>query len=190
MRGGDDQPAPCEMIPHQPRKQALPRGIQRLAGGDLESEAGKPLPAASHTPEIAPREPHLAPSQPSRNLWLPHQNFWLPQCCSTIVGVAVPMERFYKPELDAADNPPLQVIRPSLTDGALDGVMIPLPGITIKIGISSHDLARQLQKPEDPQGRRQDLRLLQTAYRREKRSEGNFQAALFDEGALGKPAAQ
>jgi aconitate hydratase len=38
--------------------------------------------------------------------------------------------------------------------------------------------------PQDPQGRQQDLRLLQPARRREERSEGNFQAALFDEGAL------
>jgi len=30
------------------------------------------------------------------------------QCCSTIVGVAVLLERFYKPELDAAHNPQLQ----------------------------------------------------------------------------------
>jgi len=48
-------------------------------------------------------------------------------CCGTIVGVAVPLERFYKPELDAAHNPQLQAIRPSLADG----VLIPLPGITM-----------------------------------------------------------
>jgi hypothetical protein len=40
----------------------------------------------------------------------------MPHCCSTIVGVAVPLERFYKPELDAAHNPRLQAISPdSLT---------------------------------------------------------------------------
>jgi hypothetical protein len=43
------------------------------------------------------------------------------------VGVAVPQERFYKPELDAAHNPPPQAIRLILADGTL----IPLPGITI-----------------------------------------------------------
>jgi hypothetical protein len=36
------------------------------------------------------------------------------------------MERFYKPELDAAHNPQLQAITHSLADG----VIIPLPGIT------------------------------------------------------------
>jgi len=36
------------------------------------------------------------------------------------------LERFYKPELDAAHNPPLQAIRPRLADG----VLIPLLGIT------------------------------------------------------------
>src|SRR4030081_1509019 len=65
----------------------------------------------------------------------------------------------------------------------------PLPGITMN-WIASHDLARQLQVPEDPQGRWQDLRLLQPARRREEWSEGNFQAPLFHEGAAGKPAAQ
>jgi hypothetical protein len=45
---------------------------------------------------------------------VPHQNLWVPQCCGTIVGVAVPQERFYKPELDAAHNPLLQAIRPAL----------------------------------------------------------------------------
>jgi hypothetical protein len=38
----------------------------------------------------------------------------MPQRCGTIVGVAVPLERFYKPKLDAAHNPPLQAIRPAL----------------------------------------------------------------------------
>src|SRR3974390_615807 len=66
----------------------------------------------------------------------------------------------------------------------------PLAGITDNSGIASHDLARQLQMPKNPQGWRQDLRLLQPARRREKRSEGNLQASLFDEGAAGKPLAQ
>jgi hypothetical protein len=35
----------------------------------------------------------------------------MPHCCGTIVGVAVSLERFYKPELDAADNPRLQATR-------------------------------------------------------------------------------
>jgi len=39
---------------------------------------------------------------------VPHQNFWLSQGRGTIVGVAVPLERFYKPELDAAHNSRLQ----------------------------------------------------------------------------------
>jgi hypothetical protein len=38
---------------------------------------------------------------------------WLPHCCGAIVGVAVTLERFYKPELDAAHNPRLQAIRPA-----------------------------------------------------------------------------
>src|SRR5215475_13075429 len=62
--------------------------------------------------------------------------------------------------------------------------------VSLTIGISSHDLARQLQMPEDPQGRRQDLRLLQPARRREEWSQGDFEAALLDEGAAGKSAAQ
>src|SRR3954453_20917201 len=57
------------------------------------------------------------------------------------------------------------------------------------IGTASYDLARQLQMPQDPQGRWQVLRLLQPARRREERSEGNFQASLFDEGAAREPAA-
>jgi hypothetical protein len=44
---------------------------------------------------------------------VPHQNFWLSQRCGTIVGVAVPLERFYKPELDAAHDVRLQAIGPS-----------------------------------------------------------------------------
>jgi hypothetical protein len=52
--------------------------------------------------------------KPPENLWVPQRNYWLPQCCSTIVAVAVPMERFYKPELDAAHNPRLQAIKPTL----------------------------------------------------------------------------
>jgi hypothetical protein len=40
---------------------------------------------------------------------VPHQNLWVPHC-GTIVGVAVLLERFYKPELDAAHNPRLQTI--------------------------------------------------------------------------------
>jgi hypothetical protein len=38
---------------------------------------------------------------------------WVPHCCGTIVGVAAPLERFYKPELDAAHNPQLQAIMPA-----------------------------------------------------------------------------
>src|SRR6202035_2667909 len=62
--------------------------------------------------------------------------------------------------------------------------------VSLTIRISSHDLARQLQKPKDPQGRRQDLCLLQPARRGEKRSQGNLETSLFHEGAAGKPAAQ
>jgi hypothetical protein len=36
---------------------------------------------------------------------------WVAHCCGTIVGVAVVLERFYKPELDAAHDPPLQEIQ-------------------------------------------------------------------------------
>jgi len=39
--------------------------------------------------------------------------------------------------------------------------------------------------PEDSQGRRQDLRLLQPAHRREERSEGDIETSLFHEGAAG-----
>jgi len=53
---------------------------------------------------------------------VPHQNFWLSQGRGTIVGVAVPLERFYKPELDAAHNPRLQA-------SPAAGVQVPLPGI-------------------------------------------------------------
>jgi hypothetical protein len=38
---------------------------------------------------------------------------WTPHCCGTIVGVAAALERFYKPELDAAHNPRLQANRPA-----------------------------------------------------------------------------
>jgi hypothetical protein len=38
---------------------------------------------------------------------------WVSHCFSTLAGVAVLLERFYKPELDAAHNPPLQAIRPA-----------------------------------------------------------------------------
>jgi hypothetical protein len=49
-----------------------------------------------------------------------------------IVGVAVLVERFYKPELDAAHNPPLQAIgqASSYRSSLFTGVMIPSPGIT------------------------------------------------------------
>jgi hypothetical protein len=40
---------------------------------------------------------------------------WVAQGCGTIVGVAAPLERFYKPEPDAAHNPQLQAITPALT---------------------------------------------------------------------------
>jgi len=48
----------------------------------------------------------------------------------TMVGVAVRKERFYKPDLDAAHNLPVQAIMPRQADLA-DGVLIPLPGIMI-----------------------------------------------------------
>jgi hypothetical protein len=38
---------------------------------------------------------------------------WVAQGRGTIVGVAVPLERFYKPDLDAAHNPQLQAITPA-----------------------------------------------------------------------------
>jgi len=47
-----------------------------------------------------------------------------------MVGVAVRKERFYKPDLDAAHNLPVQAIMPRQADLA-DGVLIPLPGIMI-----------------------------------------------------------
>jgi hypothetical protein len=34
------------------------------------------------------------------------QNLWLAHCCETLTGVAGIVERFYKPELDAAHDPP------------------------------------------------------------------------------------
>jgi len=40
---------------------------------------------------------------------------WVAQGCGTIVDVAAPLERFYKPEPDAAHNPQLQAITPALT---------------------------------------------------------------------------
>jgi hypothetical protein len=48
----------------------------------------------------------------------------MPHCCGTIVGVAVALERFYKPELDAAHNPHLQATRLS----PARGVLIPFAG--------------------------------------------------------------
>jgi hypothetical protein len=38
---------------------------------------------------------------------------WVAHCGGTIVAVAAPLERFYKPELDAAHNPQLQAITPA-----------------------------------------------------------------------------
>jgi hypothetical protein len=38
---------------------------------------------------------------------------WVAQGCGAIVGVAVPLERFYKPEPDAVHNPQLQAITPA-----------------------------------------------------------------------------
>jgi hypothetical protein len=38
---------------------------------------------------------------------------WGEDCCDTIVGVAAALERFYKPELDAAHNPRPQANRPA-----------------------------------------------------------------------------
>jgi len=40
-------------------------------------------------------------------------------CCSMLPGVAVLLESFYKPELDAAHNPRLQADKPSLSGGVL-----------------------------------------------------------------------
>src|SRR5215813_13762452 len=103
-----------------------------------------------------------------------------------LVGVAASLERFYKPGT-VCSTPPAAASHQAKT--ALAGVIVPSPGITDNWD-SSHDLARQLQMPKDPQGRRQDLRLLQPACRREERSQGDFQAALLDEGAAREPAAQ
>ena len=44
--------------------------------------------------------------------------------------------------------------------------------------------------PQDHEGRRQVLRLLQPAPGREERTEGYFEAAVFDEGSAREPAAQ
>src|SRR3954467_6854998 len=60
---------------------------------------------------------------------------------------------------------------------------------SMMIGTASHDLARQFQVPQDPQGWRQDIRVLQPARCREERSEGHLETALFDEGPAGKSAA-
>ena len=47
----------------------------------------------------------------------------------------------------------------------------------------------QLQIPQNPQGRQQDLCLFQPHGGGKERAQGHFEAALFDEGAAGKSAA-
>ena len=64
--------------------------------------------------------------------------------------------------------------------------LCPAPGMET----DAHDFARQLQMLQDPQGRQQDLRLLQPAGRREERAQGHFPPAVLAEGAAGEPAAQ
>jgi hypothetical protein len=54
----------------------------------------------------------------------PHQNLSVSHRCEPFTGVAAIVERFYKPELDAAHNPRLATL-PANFDA---GVMIPLPG--------------------------------------------------------------
>src|SRR5262245_56998261 len=46
-----------------------------------------------------------------------------------------------------------------------------------------HGIARQLQMLQDPEGRQQDLRLLQFARRREERPQGHFTSPVLAEGA-------
>src|SRR6266702_7166348 len=82
-------------------------------------------------------------------------------------------------------NLPLQATQPD----SLTVLKYPLPGITNNWDFL-HDLARQLQMQKDPQGRRQDLCLLQPAHGREEWSEGNFETPLFDEGPARKPPPQ
>src|SRR5260364_307533 len=102
-----------------------------------------------------------------------------------LVAVAAQLESFYKPDLDAALNRPLQAIRRL----ALTVLKYPLR-VYRSIGIPTHDLARQLQVSQDPQGRNEELHLLQLAHSREERSQGHLQAALLDEGAAREPRSE
>src|SRR5579872_2047701 len=106
-------------------------------------------------------------------------------CGKSFTGVAGIVERFYKPELDSPRNPRACVS----STNAVNGAIVPF-WYELTIRIASHDLARQLQVPKDPQDWWQDLCLLQPARRRKKRAEGHRQAALFHEGAFGESPAQ
>jgi hypothetical protein len=45
--------------------------------------------------------------------------WWITHCCELFVGVAAQLERFYKPELDAAADRRLQDIIPQPAGGVL-----------------------------------------------------------------------
>src|ERR1700741_2091043 len=82
-------------------------------------------------------------------------------------------------------NLPLQATLPD----SLTVLKYPHSGITNNWDFL-HDLARQLQMQKDPQGRRQDICLLQPAHGREEWSQGNFETSLLDEGPAREPAPQ
>ena len=89
-RSSEDLPAPLR-----------PVTASASPAGDREIEAGKHLAAAPHAAQTASREPHLALHSPlscprARRSGVAQRICWS-QCCSTIVGVAALLERFYKP---------------------------------------------------------------------------------------------
>src|SRR3984957_11906301 len=144
--------------------------------------SASPELASKSRPEKTSRPPrtHLTSRPESRIIFLCRALLLL------LLGVAGIVERFYKPELDSPHNPPAA----SRSANCLSWCYSTPAGYDRQFGIASHDLSRQLQMPETPQGWWQDLRLLQPARRREERSEGDRQASLFDEGAVGEPPAQ
>src|SRR5207244_2377399 len=119
----------------QPQQRRLAGAIgtgdgQRLAGRAVEIEAGEELAAAPDTSDVASREPHRYPFHSLNARSGSHR-------CEAIVGVAAPIESFYKPELDAAHNRRLQA-----NWAALARVFrYLLPGILKMIGTASHDFA-------------------------------------------------
>ena len=92
--------------PAGPRSAAAARSCRRRWAGHGQRLARR-TPSKSR-PENTSRPPRthlmlrpesriLPRSQPFGNRWVPHQNLWVPHCCSTLVGVAALLERFYKP---------------------------------------------------------------------------------------------